>query len=257
MSSRLLKQLRHYSASRHNQRKSPYFVVEGFRVCREALTRRPGWIDSCVVSEDFLLTPEGEELGQQLRVNGLQPEIVSAMEFASLALTEGPQGVILVMNKPPQENPRVLSSPCTLILDQVREPGNVGTILRTAWAVGLSQVWFTAGSADPWSPKVVRSGMGAQFALQTHVFPDLHAAVEAFHALGGKQVWCAMMEAEATLFSPEFTPVNSAIVMGNEGNGITAPEEGTPVTIPMPGKAESLNVAQATTLLLFEALRRR
>ena len=242
--------------SRHNQRKAPFFVVEGLRVCREALQRRPEWIDSCVVSDDFLENEDGNALFVDLRANGIRAEIVSSGEFATLALTEGPQGVILVMNKPPQEAPKTLPAPCTLILDQVREPGNVGTILRTAWAIGLSQVWFTAGSADPWSPKVIRSGMGAQFAIQTHTFSDLHEAVETFRLLGGKNVWCAMMEAEATLFSNDFKPVGSAIVVGNEGNGITAPEEGTPVTIPMPGQAESLNVAQAATLLLFEALRR-
>lgn len=256
MPSSILKQLRHYSMSRHNQRKSPFFVVEGLRVCREALRRRPEWIDSCVLSEDFLGSEEGEALGAELKSCGIRPEVISAGEFSGLALTEGPQGVMLMMKKPEARLPEALPSPCTLILDQVREPGNVGTILRTAWAIGLGQVWFTAGSADPWSPKVVRSGMGAQFAIQTHTFPNLATATETFRKLGGKQVWCAMMEAKATLFSDDFTPVGSAIVMGNEGNGITTPEVGTPVTIPMPGQAESLNVAQATTLLLFEALRR-
>ena len=160
------------------------------------------------------------------------------------------------MSKPETTQPTALPHPCTMILDQVREPGNFGTILRTAWATGVKAVWTTAGSADPWSPKVIRSGMGAQFAVQVHQFPSLAAAIETHRALGGGEVWCAMMSSDVTLFSPEFNPAGGAIVMGNEANGVSQPELGRAVTIPMPGDAESLNVAQAATLLLYEALRR-
>lgn len=252
----MVKALRRFGASRHNQRKSPLFVVEGYRVCREALQRRPSWFSFCLLSEPFQGSEEGEEFCRLLRHLGLPWGTIPAGEFSSLALTEGSQGVLMAMARPPAVPPPSLPRPCTLILDQVREPGNVGTLLRTAWAAGLDQVWFTSGSADPWNPKVVRSGMGAQFALTTHTFPSLPAAAEAFHALGGRQIWCAMMDAPVTLFSPEFSPAGAAIVLGNEGNGITCPQVGQAVTIPMPGHAESLNVAQAGTLLLFEALRR-
>ncbi|MGN0867054.1 MAG: TrmH family RNA methyltransferase [Oligosphaeraceae bacterium] len=253
----MVKALRHYGASRHNQRKSPFFVVEGYRVCREALLRRPSWFSFCLLSEAFSSSPEGEEFRGLLSRLGFSWGSVSPGEFSGLALTEGSQGVIVAMERPSFGAPERLSPVCTLILDQVREPGNVGTLLRTAWAAGLEQVWLTAGSADPWNPKVIRSGMGAQFALETRLFPDLDAAAETFRALGGREIWCAMMEAPTTLFSPDFTPAGAALVLGNEGNGITRPQVGRPVTIPMPGHAESLNVAQAGTLLLFEALRRR
>ena len=252
----MVKALRHFGASRHNQRKSPFFVVEGYRVCREALMRQPSWFSFCLLSEPFAASGEGEEIRGLLARLGYSWGVLSQGEFSGLALTEGSQGVMVAMERPVFPAPRQLSPVCTLILDQVREPGNVGTLLRTAWAAGLGQVWFTAGSADPWNPKVIRSGMGAQFALETHLFPDLPTAAEAFRALGGKEIWCAMMEAPTTLFSPEFSPAGAALVLGNEGNGITCPQAGRPVTIPMPGHAESLNVAQAGTLLLFEALRR-
>ena len=257
MNSALLKRLRQFSASRHNQRKSPFFVVEGLRCCREALTRRPQWLEAAVVAEDVLASSSGEAFWKDSQSAGIVPEVISAAEFADLAMTEGPQGMLCLMRKPSPEVPTALDDTCTLILDQVREPGNVGTILRTAWSIGLTQVWLTNGSADPWSPKVIRSGMGAQFALTFHHFADLPTAVEQFRALGGGRVWCAMMQAQTTLFSSEFTPHGAALVLGNEGNGITHPEVGEAVTIPMPGQAESLNVAQAATLLLYEALRRQ
>ena len=256
MPASLAKVLRQLAASRHNRHKSPYFVAEGLRCCREAMTRRPRWLRSVVLS-DGAAEESALEAAALARQAGVVPETVPESEFAQYAQTEGTQGVLCLLEKPEARAPEVLSPVCTLVMDQVREPGNFGTILRTAWAAGLTQVWYTSASADPWSPKVVRSGMGAQFALEMHCFPDLPAAVSAFRSLGGNEVWCAMMEARTTLFSPDFSPAGAALVVGNEGNGITCPEVGRAVTIPMPGHAESLNVAQAATLLLFEALRRR
>ena len=256
MNSVLLKRLRQFSASRHNQRKAPFFVVEGFRCCLEAMTRRPQWLEATILSDEVADTPNGLAFTDAARTAGVLPEIISATDFAQLAMTEGPQGMLCMMRKPEATAPTRLDSICTLILDQVREPGNVGTILRTAWSIGLSQVWFTEGSADPWSPKVIRSGMGAQFAINVHFCPDLSVAVQHFRHLGGQRVWCAMMQSPVSLFSNDFTPSGSALVLGNEGHGISRPELGEAVTIPMPGQAESLNVAQAATLLLYEALRR-
>ncbi len=255
MTSALDKILRQLGAGRHNRRKSPYFVAEGLRCCREAVTRRPAWLKAMLLSE--AAAPEAAaEMAALAAQAGVAPERLPERAFAAYAQTEGPQGILCLLEKPEPTPPETLSPVCTLILDQVREPGNFGTILRTAWAAGLTQVWHTAASADPWSPKVVRAGMGAQFALAIHAFPDLPAAAACFRALGGRRVWCAMMSATTTLFSDGFAPAGAALVVGNEGNGISAPEVGEAVTIPMPGHAESLNVAQAATLLLFEALRR-
>ena len=257
MTAALLKRLRQFAASRHNQRKSPFYVAEGLRCCREALDRRPQWLEEVILSADVAQTPNGREFADLARRVGITPVVVPDGDFAQLAMTEGPQGALCVMRKPQCPAPTALDPVCTLILDQVREPGNLGTILRTAWSIGLTQVWLTDGSADPWSPKVVRSGMGAQFALNVHNFSDLSKAVQSFHDLGGERVWCAMMHADVTLFSAAFTPFGAALVVGNEGHGITSPEVGSAVSIPMPGQAESLNVAQAATLLLYEALRRQ
>ena len=252
----LLKTLRALAQSRHNQRKSPWFTAEGLRCCREALARRPEWLEAAVIADSAADTPAGAEFARRAADAGAPPERVPDGDFAALAATENPQGMLCLLRKPAESAPAALSRPCTLILDQLREPGNLGTLLRTAWAVGLASVWLTAGSADPWSPKAVRSGMGAQFALDVHHFADLAAARDAHRRLGGTALWCAMMDAPTTIFSPDFAPDGAAIVLGNEANGISRPELGRPVTIPMPGAAESLNVAQAGTLFLYEALRR-
>lgn len=250
-----LKMLRQLAQSRHNQRKSPYFTAEGLRCCTEALQRRPEWVEAAVFSDSACQSAAG--LLAQAQQLGCEIQRVSDGEFSRLACTDAPQGVLCLMRKPTQPPPSLLPTPCTIILDQVREPGNFGTILRTAWAAGIESVWYTAGSADPWSPKVVRSGMGAQFALSLCRFDSLAAAAEAHSKLGGTRVWCAMLEAPVTLFDPEFITAGAAIVLGNEANGVTDPSVGEAVTIPMPGAAESLNVAQAATLLIYEALRRQ
>lgn len=256
MNAKLEKLLRALAQSRHNRRKSPYFIAEGLRCAVEAAARRPEWLTAAVVSAGA--APETRAaFAAAVAPAGIAIEELSAESFNAVAETEGTQGVLCVLRKPEQPPEPRLSSPCTIILDQVREPGNFGTILRTAWALGIQQVWTTAGSADPWSPKVVRSGMGAQFAIELKQFPSLAAAAETFRALGGGEVWCAVMNGEVSLFEAGFTPVKGAIVMGNEANGISDLSVGRGVSIPMPGGAESLNVAQAATLLLYEALRRK
>jgi TrmH family RNA methyltransferase len=239
-------------AARHGQKKSPFFAVEGLRCATEAWQRRPDWLEFAVATEDFLQSDDSAKF------HGL-PAVttVSQTEFRQLTETETPQGILLVMRKPENCQPKELPAPCTLILDRLQEPGNVGTILRTAWALGMTSVWLTVGSADAFAPKVVRAGMGAQFALDLWQVADLAAAKAHFLALGGQELWCAMPQGETSLFSDDFRPGRtSAIVIGNEANGISRPDLGRPVTIPMPGHAESLNAAQAATVLLFEILRK-
>ena len=181
--------------------------------------------------------------------------VLSVQEYEALAETESPQGILAVLKIPhfplPQEPPK----PFVLILDCIADPGNLGTILRTAWAIGMDAVWLVKGSADPWSPKVMRAGMGAQCAVRTYSFESLEEAVNAAKSRGIRKVWCTMPAQGISLFDEAFSLENSALVIGNEANGISHPEVGEPVTIPMPGHAESLNAAQAATVFLVEALR--
>lgn len=242
-------------SSRHLRKKSPYFLVEGVRCCLEAVRRRPEWLQEAYCLAEFRRHEHYAELAAALARQGVPLQELADRDFQDMAVTEHPQGVICALRKPTPA-PLTLPHPFCLVLDQVREPGNLGTILRTAWAVGLESVWITAGSADVYAPKVIRAGMGAQFALQLQCVPPLPEALETFRRLGGRRVWCAMPGAGTSLFDDQFDLAGGALVIGNEGDGVSHPELGEAVTIPMPGHAESLNAAQATTLLLFEAVRR-
>ena len=245
-------------SNRHQRKKQPFFTAEGLRVCREAVTRRPEWVKLALMTDAFAATAAGQAFLEDCRLRGVRSETVADNVFEPLVETETPQGVLCLCDRPPYVPAEALPKPFTLILDRVAEPGNVGTILRTAWAVGLRTIWLIKGGAEPYAPKVIRAGMGAQFALSFVSFDSLAEAKEALLALGGKQLWCTEETAEITVFDEErFTLVDSGLVIGNEANGISDTTLGTPVTIPMPGNAESLNVAQATTVFLFEAVRRK
>ena len=111
MTTALLKRLRQFAASRHNQRKAPFFVVEGLRCCREALTRRPDWLETALLSDDAADTPAGAEFEQLAKNAGLPPERVPANDFNALAMTEGPQGMLCVMRKPQPRPPTGLTPP--------------------------------------------------------------------------------------------------------------------------------------------------
>ncbi len=242
--------------SRHGRKKSSYFLAEGWRCCQEAINRQPGWVEQIFCAQSFCLREEGQEFLATLQIRGLSWQQLPDSEFALLAETAHPQGVLCLLRRPVAVAPVRRPKPFCLLLDQIREPGNLGTILRTAWAVGLPTVWLINGGADPYSAKVVRAGMGAQFALQLPIFANLPEAVASFRQLGGAEIWCALPAAGCSLFETEFQLPNCALVIGNESTGISSPELGRPVTIPMPGLAESLNAAQATTVFLLEAVRR-
>lgn len=240
-------------SSRHFRKKNALCLAEGLRCCEEALRRRPDDVQGLFCSESFMASQNWSRLKDAL--SSIKSQVISDKEFEAISETETPQGVIAVMRIPEYVPPKAAGTPFTLILDRVADPGNMGTILRTAWAVGLDSCWLIKGSADPFSPKSIRAGMGAQFALGIHLFDSLEEAVVAAQALGVQNVWCTMPSEGISIFDSSFRCRGSALIIGNEANGIGNPELGRPVTIPMPGNAESLNAAQAATVFLVESLR--
>lgn len=244
--------------SRHGRRKSDLFVAEGLRACSEALARQPQWLETLVCTASFAAGGAGRDLvGLVHAVAGSAATVeVEDAEFASLAATENPQGVLCVLRRPDTAVPAQLSDPFVLVLDRIREPGNLGTILRTAWAVGLRSVWLTAGTVDPFEAKVVRAGMGAHFSLRLVQVGTLAAVREQLAERGRQPLYLTVPRTGLSCFDPAFSLAEAALVIGNEAEGIADLGLGPHVTIPMPGAAESLNAAQAATVLLFDAVRR-
>ena len=140
-----------------------------------------------------------------------------------------------------------------MVLDRLQDAGNVGSILRSASAFGFTQIAAVKGAAALWSAKVLRAGMGAHFALRLYADVDLAELVARYDGT----VYAAAGDAETAVYDVDLTG-RVALLFGNEGAGISAPlrrAAKTSISIPMSGKAESLNVAAAAAVCLFERVR--
>ena len=233
--------------SRHGRKDSGLCLCDGLRACSEVIALRPDLLDLIVIREDFRAEIEYP----------IEPVILSAQEFDKLAQTVNSQGIITVSRRPEPIAPDApLSDPFVLVLDQVRDPGNFGTIIRTARAAGLHEIVLTKGSADPFHDKVIRSASGAQFALGMRYFDDLESMAEILRARGIEKFYRTLPAGGDNLFRAEGVFQKSAIILGCESTGVSELEGSAGLNIPMPGTAESLNVAQAATIILFDYVRR-
>jgi len=173
--------------------------------------------------------------------------------FAEISPVETPVG-ILVMIATPRPQPPPQPEFC-LMLEDVQDPGNLGSILRSAAAAGVQAAWLSAGCADAWSPKVLRAGMGAHFAMAIMEGADLQEQLASFRGLSV----ATSLDADKTLYGLDLTG-RVALLVGNEGAGLSAGllQAATErIRIPMPGKAESLNVAAAAAICFFERVRQK
>jgi TrmH family RNA methyltransferase len=195
-----------------------------------------------------------ESLQVRQRLDAGRPCIVLADGlFNELSPVDTPSGVLAVVAIPMESN--VIATGLTVFVDGVQDPGNLGAILRSAAAAGAARVVLSPECADPWSPKCLRGGMGAQFVLAVQDHQDLVASVRAFRG----RVLAADAQARTTLFDADLQdPVG--FVVGAEGPGVSAEVLAVcagQVRIPMEPGVESLNAAAAATLLFYEWRRRR
>ena len=228
------------------------FTVEGVRTVEE-LTRSALRIQGVLVAPQLADAPRGAALLTDLRQRGVEVLDVSAQEFASAAETESPQGVLAIATVPPHSFDSLTVPPRAriVVLDAVQDPGNVGTIIRTAAALGTAAVVAMPGTVDLWNGKVVRSAMGAGFHLPT--FAATWDALDAFRHRESFALWGA--DAAGTPVHELKPPDRLALVVGNEGAGLSTDAHqrvDRMVALPIEGTVESLNVAVATGILLYQ-----
>lgn len=232
--------------TRHGRKKSGLCVAEGVRSVGEMCAAIPDAI------EFFVCLP-----GVRPPVDCAPVYEVSESVFSAISATVHGQGLLAVARIPaPPDAALQPRDPYLLALDKVGDPGNFGTICRTAKASGLNELWLTAGSVDPYGDKAVRSALGAQFSMQIRFFPDLAALAEAARKFGYGPVWLTDPHQGENLYHVPELYQKTVLVIGSEGDGVSDLAGANRVTIPMPGKFESLNAAQAATIFLFEAVRR-
>jgi TrmH family RNA methyltransferase len=226
------------------------FVAEGVRTV-EALLASPLAVRAALTCDLLDRTPRGAVLGAALLGRGIEVVRVSEREFLSATDTENPQGVLAIAEQPASalETLDLASDGRLLVLDGVQDPGNVGTLLRTAAALGVRATVVLPGTADPWNAKVVRSAVGMQFTHPT--ISCTEAALLGFVASRGVALWGAAADGDALGTRP--APARLALVVGNEGAGLKAEIRAACqalVAVPMAPGAESLNVAVAAGILL-------
>jgi TrmH family RNA methyltransferase len=238
--------------SSRERRKSGRCVLEGEHLVA-VYCDRIGAPETLLVVEDALDDPRIATLVQ--RVPPLDVLVVSRRMFSNIAALPADIGVLAVVRTPAPTLPA--PDRFCLLLENIQDPGNVGTILRTAAAAGVTQVLLSKECAFAWSPKVLRAGQGAHFLTTIIEDVDLCAWSAAFRA-GGGHVIALVAYAGRNLYGSDIASP-AALAVGNEGAGLSdalCAQADIQVTIPMPGGMESLNAAAAAAVALFECVRR-
>ena len=219
----------------------------------EELLRSPVRVRGVLVAPQLGDAPRGAALLDDLRRRGVELAELSPLDFAGAAETESPQGVLAIGEIPPLSmQSLVLPTVARIVLlDGVQDPGNAGTILRTAAALGASAVLALPGTVDLWNAKVVRSAMGAHFHM-----PALHcdwAALDELRKREGIVTWGA--DAGGTPLAQLSPPKRLALLVGNEGAGLSPEGRARAdviAALPIGDRVESLNVAVATGIFLYQ-----
>ncbi|SCK25056.1 RNA methyltransferase [Vogesella sp. LIG4] len=230
------------------RRKHDVLVLEGIHLLQSALAA--GWRPHAVYVNEAA-AGKVELLALLASVDPRHCQLVSTAVLSKVTALASPAEVLAICPRPAAAS-AAPGGGCVM-LDDIQDPGNLGTILRCAAAANVREVFLSRGCVDVYSPKVLRAGMGAHFALNIHEAQDLPARLAAWP--GRKLV--THLEGSVSLYGQDLRgPV--AFVFGNEGAGVSEAvlaQADVRVRIPMPGHAESLNVAMAATVCLFERVR--
>lgn len=265
--------------SRKARKEQQVFLVEGIRMFREIPAER---LVKAYMTEEWM-----EKLAKERMDNtsncpkdvlaeleeGKNFEVVSEGVFRDMSDTQTPQGILAVVRQMTYERETLLTgtvegqtksdscgnvpAPCILVLENIQDPGNLGTIFRTAEGAGVTGIMMSPDTVDVYNSKVVRSTMGAIFRMPFLYEEDISQGVAWLKEHG---ICCYAAHLNGRVFYDYDYRKPSCFFLGNEGNGLT-PEltalADEPIRIPMCGQVESLNVATAATVLIYEAMRQR
>jgi TrmH family RNA methyltransferase len=247
----LYKELKHLATSSQARRRAQRTLLDGVHLCSTYLSQC-GLPPLCVVGESARDNPEVSALLD--RCAGTQCVVLPDALFHALSQVEHGIDLLFVIDTP-QSRPAGRLDRGAVLLDNLQDPGNVGSILRSAAAAGIATVYCSPGTAFVWSPKVLRAGMGAHFGLEIHEQADLAALI----STAGVPVLATSSHADATLYEADLRqPL--AWLFGHEGQGVSADLLAMAtqrLAIPHLGEMESLNVAASAAICLFEQVRQK
>lgn len=250
-----IKEIHKLITSGRARRERGLFVVEGVRICTDALRSRIG-IETLVYSDSAAQRyPEQLEL---LRAACETELSVPNDLFDKISDTKSPQGVLCVCKTPRLRLPieQIVQGGKYLALESLSDPANLGTIARTAEALGIDGLILSSGSCDPYSPKALRAGMGSLLRIPLVVADDFIALIEALQQKG-LRAYAAVPARDAVAVTKLPLCDGGIVMIGNEGNGLSEEAKAVAqrVTIPMAGRAESLNAAAAAAIMMWEMCR--
>lgn len=230
------------------------FVIEGEKLLREALAYK-GYISLVLLSQSFAESERHDELTAELYDNNIPLYYADDRTFKDACETDTPQGVIAVAEKMDFSLDEIMDKDelCMVLLHEVRDPGNAGTIIRTADACGLDAVLLSKGSVDLYNGKTIRSTMGSLFHIP--VIQNLDT-IETIARLKESKVTAIGADPHSAVNCIELPSYNRCmIIIGNESQGISSDVSKVldqNVRIPMPGRAESLNAGIAASIMMYE-----
>lgn len=239
------------------RREQGLFVAEGRKMFQEAPAH---WVHKVFVTEAL---QEDPRIRAKIAEEGLAYEIVADTVFRQMSDTKTPQGVLTVLKKPSYTLEQILESkegqaPLVMILEDLQDPGNAGTILRTGEGAGVTGVLLTKTSVDITNPKVIRSTMGSIYRMPFLYVPDVEALREPL-SRNHIRTYAAHLNGKNSYDREDYRE-GAAFLIGNEGNGLTDAASAAAdclIRIPMCGQVESLNAAMAAGILMYEAARQR
>ena len=246
--------LRALTRERRERHEAGRFVVEGIKLVHEALTSELVVLEA-YVDRDWDV-PAG--LQQALHADDVDLTLVSTRGIERIASTTSPQPIVAEVILPSATWNDASAQASLLVLVDVNDPGNVGTLIRSAVAAGFDAVVCLGDTADAFAPKVIRASAGALFHVPVIVERDAAAGLDALATLGLTRYGTRMVDATACDEADLTGPV--ALVMGSEAQGLGERYSGSIdawLSVPMPGQTESLNVAMAGTILAYEVARQR
>lgn len=232
---------------------SGLFVAEGLRIFKEIPREQ---IDSIFVSESFLKEEERKHL-----IDGMKYEVLTDEVFQVMSDTKTPQGILALVKQHAYTLEDLTSVPgpaFLMILENIQDPGNLGTIIRAGEGAGITGVLMNSTTADIYNPKVIRSTMGSVFRVPFAYTNDLTASILQLKKQGIK-LYAAHLDGRNNYEKEDYT-VDTGFLIGNEANGLsedTARLADAYIKIPMMGRVESLNAAVAASVLMFETARQR
>ena len=251
-----VKQIVQWQTKARERRKDGVFLAEGFKMFEEAPMEL---IREVFLSEEaYEKLEDPSEIAEKL--SRIEHEVVSSEVFSKMSDTRTPQGILTVLNRPVYDLEKLLEAPNPLfvVLENLQDPGNLGTIMRTGEGAGVTGVIMTSQTVDLFNPKTIRSTMGSIYRVPYVYVENIEETLHIF-AQKGIRTYAAHLKGENYYTGLSFREP-TAFLIGNEGNGLTgqtADMADAYLKIPMEGKVESLNAAVATALLVYEAHRQR